>query len=99
MLIFAFYTVFFVSVFNSKKCHLFSDAEICKYIAQYFIVCHFTDDFGEVVDGGAEVFAHKVAAEAQVEAVLYSRNGFERVVEGFVMTEIGDYGVVASVGI
>lgn len=28
MLIFAFYTVFFASVFNSKKCHLFSDENI-----------------------------------------------------------------------
>lgn len=27
LLIFAFYTLFFISVFNSKRCHLFADAE------------------------------------------------------------------------
>ena len=54
----------FVSVFNSKKCHLFPDAKISKDVTKHFIVCHFAYDFAKVVDGGAEVFAHEVATES-----------------------------------
>ena len=47
----------------------------------------------------AKVFGNEVARDVVGNGVLYPGNGFERVVEGFVMTEVGDYGVVASVGI
>ena len=95
MQIFAFYTVLFVSVFNSKKCHLLADAEVGKDITKYFVVCHFADDFGEVVDGGAEVFAHEVATEAQVKAVLHLLDVGEGTGEGFVVAHIGDNDVAA----
>ena len=100
MLIFAFCTVFFASVFNSKKCHLFSDAEVFEDVGKDGVGGDFaTGDFCKVVEALAEVFSDEVARDVVGNGVLYSGNGFERVVEGFVMTEIGDYGVVASVGI
>ena len=40
---------------------LLPDAEIRKDISQDFVGGHFADDFGEVVDGGSEVFADEVA--------------------------------------
>ena len=88
-------SIFFAFVFNSKKCHLFPDAEIGKYIAQHLVVGHFADDFAKVVDGGAEVFADEVAAEAEVEAVLYFLYLFKGAGEGFVVAHIGDNDVAA----
>ena len=100
MLIFAFYTVFFVSVFNSKKCHLFSDAEVFEDVGEDFVGGDFASgDFTKMVEALAKVFGNEVARDVVGNGVLHPGNGFERVVEGFVMTEIGDYGVVASVGI
>ena len=40
---------------------LLADAKICKYISKDFVVGYFADDFGEVVDGGAQVFADEIA--------------------------------------
>ena len=73
--------------------YLLADAEIGEDITKHFIVRHFADDFGEVVDGGAEVFADEVAAEAQVEAVLYFLDVGEGTGEGFVVAHIGYYNV------
>ena len=50
---------------------LFPDAEVCKYIPKYLVVGDFADDFAEIVDGSAQVFAHEVTAEAEFEALLY----------------------------
>ena len=100
MLIFAFYTVFFASVFNSKKCHLFSDAKVFEDVGEDFVGGDFASgDFTKMVEALTKVFGNEVARDVVGNGVLYSGNGFERVVEGFVMTKIGDYGVVASVGI
>ena len=77
----------------NDKVILLADAEIGEDIAKHFIISHFADDFGEVVDGGAEVFAHEVAAEAEVEAVLYFLYLFEGAGEGFVVAHIGYYNV------
>ena len=90
MQIFAFYTVLFVSVFNSKKCHLFSDAEIGKDVTKHFVVGDFAYNLGEIVDGGAEVFADEVAAEAEVKTLLYFLYLFEGAGEGFVVANVGD---------
>ena len=95
MLIFAFYTVFFASVFNSKKCHLFSDAEVCKYIPKHLVVGNFADDFAKVVDGGAEVFADEVATEAEVKTLLYFFYLFDGAGEGFVVAHVGDNDIAA----
>ena len=75
--------------------NLLTDAEVCKYIPKHFIVCHFADDFGEVVDGGAEVFAYEVAAEAEVKTVLYFFYLFEGAGEGFVVAHVGDNDIAA----
>ena len=90
MQIFAFYTVLFVSVFNSKKCHLFSDAEIGKDVTKHFVVGDFAYNLGEIVDGGAQVFAHEVAAEAEFEALLYFLDVGKGEGEGFVVAHIGN---------
>ena len=46
-----------------------------------------------------KVFGNEVARDVVGNGVLYSGNGFERVVEGFVMTYVCDYGVVVSVNV
>ena len=95
MLIFAFYTVFFASVFNSKKCHLFSDAEILKYVLEDGVGGDFADDVGEVMDGFAEVLGNEVAGEVGGEAVLYAVNGSEGLAEGCEVARVGDDGVIS----
>lgn len=79
----------------NDKVFLLADAEICKDIPKYLVVGDFADDFAKVVDGGAEVFAHEVAAEAELEAVLYFLYLFEGAGEGFVVTHVGDNDVAA----
>ena len=43
------------------KVALLSDAEIREDVSEDFVGGHFADDFGEVVDGGSEVFADEVS--------------------------------------
>ena len=74
---------------------LFSDAEIGKDISKYLVVGDFADDFAKIVDGGAEVFAHEVAAEAEFEAVLYFLYLFEGAGEGFVVAHVGNNDIAA----
>ena len=90
MLIFAFYTVFFVSVFNSKKCHLFSDAEVFEDVLEHGVGRHLTYDVGEVVDALTKVLRHEVSREVHHEAILYAVDGVEGVSEGLVVAGIGD---------
>ena len=82
----------------NDKVFLFADAEVGKDIAKYFIVSHFADDFGEVVDGGAEVFADEVAAEAEVEALLDFLDVGEGAGERLVVADVGDNDVTAGDG-
>ena len=76
----------------------FPDAKIGKNVTQDFVCCHFAEDFGEVVDGGAEVFAHEVAAEAKLKAVLHFLYVGEGAGEGFVVAHVGDYHVALRDG-
>jgi hypothetical protein len=97
LLIFAFYTVFFASVFNSKKCHLFSDAEVFEDIGEDGVGGDFaTGDFGKVVEALAEVFGDEVARDVISYGMTYTGNGFEGMMQGFVMTEVGDDGGVVA---
>ena len=69
---------------------LFPNAEVCKDIPKHLVVGYFADDFGKVVDGGAQVFAHEVTAEAQVEALLYFLDVCKGACQGFVVAYVGD---------
>ena len=90
MLIFAFYTVFFASVFNSKKCHLFSDAKVLEDVLKYGVGGYLAYDVGEVVDALAEVLGDEVTGEACLKAVLHAVDGVEGTDEGFVVAQVGD---------
>ena len=97
MLIFAFYTVFFASVFNSKKCHLFSDAEVFEDVGEDGVGGDFAaSDFGKVVEALAEIFGNKVTGDVVGYGMTDTGNGFKGMVEGFVMTEVGDDGGVVA---
>ena len=92
-------SIFFASVFNSKKCHLFSDAEVFEDIGEDGVGGDFaTGDFGKVVEALAEVLGDEVAGDVISYGMTYTGNGFEGVMEGFVMTEVGyDGGVVTLI--
>ena len=55
----------------------------------------FAGDFAEVVHAFAYVLAHEVAADALVQAVDGSCEGFACVYEGFVVACVGHYHLVA----
>ena len=79
---------------------LFADAEVFEDVGEDFVGGDFASgDFTKMVEALAKVFGNEVARDVVGNGVLHPGNGFERVVEGFVMTEVGDYGVVASVGV
>ena len=73
LLIFAFYTLFFISVFNSKRCHLFADAEfllsnaeVGEDVAEEVVGADFAGDFAEVVHGLTDVLRYEVAWQVDV---------------------------------
>ena len=53
-------------------------------------------DFGKVVEALAEVFGNEVAGDVVGYGMTDAGNGFEGVMEGFVMTEVGDDGGVVA---
>ena len=55
-------------------------------------------DFGEGVEGKAEIFGKEIAAEVVVEAVKDTKQMFVGTSQGIVMTGIGDDDVVLSDG-
>ena len=75
---------------------LLAYTEIGKYIPKHLVVGDFAYDFAKVVDSGAQVFAHEVATEAQVEAVLYFLDVGEGTGEGFVVAHIGDNNIATG---
>ena len=78
---------------------LFADAEAREYGAEDFVGGDFADDFGEVVETEAEVFADEVAGEAGCEGGLDAADGVEGLCEDFGVAEVGDYDVgVADFG-
>lgn len=78
---------------------LFADAEVFEDIGEDGVGGYFaTGDFGKVVEALAEVFSDEVARDIICYGMTYTGNGFEGVMEGFVMTEVGyDGGVVALI--
>ena len=78
---------------------LFPHAEAREYGAEDFVGGDFADDFGEVVETEAEVFADEVAGEAGCEGGMDAADGVEGLCEGFGVAEVGDYDVgVADFG-
>ena len=53
-------------------------------------------DFGKVVEALAEVFGNKVTGDVVGYGMTDTGNGFKGMVEGFVMTEVGDDGGVVA---
>ena len=78
---------------------LFPYAEVFEDVGEDGIGGDFaTSDFGKVVEALAEVFGDEVAGDVISYGMTYTGNGFEGVMEGFVMTEVGyDGGVVTLI--
>ena len=76
---------------------LFADAEVFEDVGEDGIGGDFaTGDFGKVVEALAEVFSDEVAGDIISYGMTYTGDGFEGVVQGFVMTEVGDDGGVVT---
>ena len=98
------YLINYVLVYSAlyikrSKLNLLSDAEVFEDVGKDGVGGDFaTGDFGKVVEALAEVFGNEVAGDVISYGMTYTGNGFEGVMEGFVMTEVGyDGGVVALI--
>ena len=69
---------------------LLADAEVSEDVGKDGVGGDFaTGDFGKVVEALAEVFGDEVAGDVISYGMTYTGNGFEGVMEGFVMTKVG----------
>ena len=75
---------------------LLTDAEVLKDVGQDLVGSHFASNVAEVKDALAQVLAHEVAREAQLEAFLHAMNGVEGAAEGFVVAHVSDDDVVLA---
>ena len=87
--IFSFYAfLFFVS---------FADAEVFEDVGEDGVGGDFAaSDFGKVVEALAEVFGNEVTRDVVGYGMTDTGNGFEGMMEGFVMTEVSDDGGVVA---
>ena len=70
---------------------LFPDAEVFEDVGEDGVGGDFAaGDFGKVVEALAEVFGNEVTGDVVGYGMTDTGNGFKGVVEGFVMTEVGD---------
>ena len=75
----------------------FADAEVFEDVGEDGVGGDFAaSDFGKVVEALAEVFGNKVPWNVVGYGMTDTGNGFKGMVEGFVMTEVGDYGGVVA---
>ena len=76
---------------------LFSDAEVFEDVGEDGVGGDFAaGDFGKVVEALAEVFGNEVAGDVVGYGMTDTGNGFEGVMEGFVMTDVSDDGGVVA---
>ena len=77
--------------------NLFADAEVFEDVGEDGVGGDFpAGDFGKVVEALAEVFGNKVPWNVVGYGMTDTGNGFEGMMEGFVMTEVGDDGGVVA---
>ena len=78
---------------------LLPDAEVFEDVAEDFVGGDFAGDFSEVMHGFAYVLGEEVAGVVVGQALTGALYGLTGTDEGFVMTHVGDDGVVGSRGL
>ena len=76
---------------------LFADSEVFEDVGEDGVGGDFAaGDFSKVVEALAEVFGNEVTRDVVGYGMTDTGNGFEGMMEGFVMTEVGDDGGVVA---
>ena len=68
---------------------LLSDAELAENIAQYFVGGDLTSDLTEVKHTFTDILRDEIVGDTGLQALLYTTDGFESLVQGFIMTQVG----------
>ena len=79
--------------------YLFTYTKMLEDVFEDGVGVYFADDFGEVMDALAEVFAEEVGGQAAVEAAGDAADGAEGGAEGFVVALVGDDGLIVAQGV